>query len=136
MKKQLLTLLIMCMTAFIGKAQNVNVTFQVHNPLPGPAYVFGSWNWNAYPGTPMVSIGNGYYAATIALTNLSNYEFLFVSGSPLTIESLDPAWSCTNNNAQYTNRVLYVGAGDTTVCSDWDTCTSCFVVTQQRQATF
>jgi 1,4-alpha-glucan branching enzyme len=115
---------------------NVGITFQVHNPLPGPVFVFGSWNWAGYPGTPMTSIGNGYYAATLNLPSLTNYEFLFVSGNPLTIESLDPAWSCTNGNAQYTNRVINVGAADTTYCSDWDTCNSCTVVSQQLAATF
>lgn len=119
-------------TAPVG---NVGITFQVHNPLPGPVYVFGSWNWTAYPGTPMASLGNGYYATTLFLPAFTNYEFLFVSGSPLTIESLDSSWSCTNGNPQYTNRILNVGGSDTTICSDWDTCNSCTVVTQQYQAT-
>lgn len=120
-------------TAPVG---NVGITFQVHNPLPGPVYVFGSWNWNSYPGVAMTPIGNGYYAGTIYLPAFTTYEFLFVSGNPLTIESLDPAGSCTNGNPQYTNRVINVAGSDTTICSDWDTCNSCTVVTQQRQATF
>ncbi|MFM9052505.1 MAG: T9SS type A sorting domain-containing protein [Bacteroidota bacterium] len=115
---------------------NVGITFQVHNPLPGPVFVFGSWDWTSYPGVAMTSIGNGYYAGTIYLPAFTTYEFLFVSGSPLTIETLDPAGTCTNGNAQYTNRVINVGGSDTTICSDWDTCNSCTVVTQQRQATF
>ena len=106
-----------------------NVTFQVENPDSVPVYVFGSWNgWSNYPGTPMTSIGNGIYEATIQLGTNANYEYLFVNGTTPAKEVLNPAWPCTNGNGQYTNRTLAFGASDTTVCSIWATCSACGTV--------
>ena len=106
-----------------------NVTFQVENPDSVPVYVFGSWNgWSNYPGTPMTSIGNGIYEATIQLGTNANYEYLFVNGTTPAKEVLNPAWPCTNGNGQYTNRTLAFGAADTTVCSIWATCSACGTV--------
>jgi len=53
----------------------------------------------------------------------------------LSKEILDPAWPCTNGNGQYTNRVLNLAAADTTVCNDWQSCNSCFVPSNIRNAT-
>ncbi len=107
---------------------NVAVTFQVHNPDSVPVHVFGSWsNWANWPGEVMNAIGNGYYTATIILPSNQNYEYLFVNGTGPTKEVLDPTWSCTNGNLQYTNRILGLGGSDTTVCFNWQSCTSCNV---------
>lgn len=115
---------------------NLGVTFQVHNPPSTPVYLIGSWNWSSFPGVPLTAIGNGYYATTLYLPAFTNYEFLYVSGAGNQIESLDSTMACTNHNPQYTNRVLALGGSDTTMCNDWESCTTCQVVTQQRQATF
>jgi hypothetical protein len=106
-----------------------NVTFQVENPDSLPVYVFGSWNgFSNYPGTPMTSIGNGIYEATLQLGTNANYEYLFVNGSVPAKEVLNPAWPCTNGNGQYTNRTLALGATDTAVCAIWATCSACGTV--------
>jgi uncharacterized membrane protein len=49
---------------------------------------------------------------------------LFVNGVG-TKEVLDPNGSCTNGNAQYTNRVAALGKNDTTLCSTWAKCLGC-----------
>ena len=107
----------------------INVTFQVQNPDSIPVFAFGSWsNWGNWPGNPMTSIGNGFYATTMSFQANTNHEFLFVNGTaPYAKEVLNPAWSCTNGNAQYTNRVLTLGSLDTTICLNWNSCTSCVV---------
>jgi hypothetical protein len=107
----------------------INVTFQVQNPDSTPVFAFGSWSgWGNWPGNPMTSIGNGFYATTINFPANTNYEFLFVNGNaPWAKEVLDPAWTCTNGNAQYTNRVLNLGSLDTTICLNWNSCNSCVV---------
>ena len=106
-----------------------NVTFQVENPDSIPVYVFGSWNgFSNYPGTPMTSIGNGIYEATIQLGTNANYEYLFVNGTTPVKEVLNPALPCTNGNGQYTNRTLGLGAADTSVCAIWATCSACGTV--------
>ena len=106
-----------------------NVTFQVENPDSIPVYVFGSWNgFSNYPGTPMTSIGNGIYEATLQLGTNANYEFLYVNGATPAKEVLNPALPCTNGNGQYTNRTLAFGANDTTLCAIWATCSACGTV--------
>ena len=106
-----------------------NVTFQVENPDSLPVYVFGSWNgFSNYPGTPMTSIGNGIYEATLQLGTNANYEFLYVNGATPAKEVLNPALPCTNGNGQYTNRTLAFGANDTTLCAIWATCSACGTV--------
>ncbi len=107
-------------------ANNVAVTFTVHNPDSIPVYVFGSWsNWLVWPGDQMTSIGNGDYAVTLTLPSNTNYEYLFVNGTVPVKEVLNPAWSCTNGNVQYTNRVLALGSTNTSLCFKWDSCVSC-----------
>jgi hypothetical protein len=108
-------------------AQTQNITFIVSNPDSTPVYVFGSWNgWSNWPGTPMASIGGGQYSATVSMNSNSTYEYLFVNGTaPFAKEALDPAWSCTNGNVQYTNRTLSVGSADATYCSVFDSCVTC-----------
>ncbi len=105
----------------------VNVTFQVQSPDSMPVYLFGSWsNWSNFPGDPMTSIGNNTYEATIALTSGSNYEYLHVNGS--ITEDMDSTAACTNMNAMFTNRIVTVGANDSSVCNIWETCNACIPV--------
>jgi hypothetical protein len=103
----------------------VNVTFQVESPDSTPVSLIGSWNWNNWPGASMTAVTATKYSVTMPLLPNSPYEFLFVNGATPTKEVLNPAWSCTNGNAQYTNRTLNLGANDTTICFTWATCTSC-----------
>ncbi len=124
--KKLLLILLCSFGWSIGQAQNVNVTFQVHSPDSTPVYVFGSWsNWTNWPGDLMTDIGNGYYIKSLSIPASATHEFLFVNGVGPTKEILDPAWSCTNGNGQYTNRVVTIGAADTTICNDWQSCNTC-----------
>ncbi len=105
----------------------VNVTFQVQNPDSTPVFVFGNWNgFSNFPGTLMSPVGNGIYAANIQMPASANYEFKYVNGgiAPV-LETLDPTWTCTNGNTQYTNRTLSLGANDTTVCAIWASCNTC-----------
>jgi hypothetical protein len=105
---------------------NTIVTFEVENPASTPVYVFGNWNnWGNWPGDLMTSLGNGLYSFDMPLTSGTTYEFLFVSGSTPVKEVLNPAWSCTNGNAQYTNRVLVVGSSSSTICYKWALCDPC-----------
>ena len=136
MKKQFLFVIISILLSAFCFSQNstnlpsatINVTFQVQNPATTPVYLFGSWTgWGNWPGDPMTSIGGGAYAVTLPLTSSTNYEYLFVNGTTPVKEALNPAWSCTNGNATYTNRVLVTGSSDATVCFVWATCTTCSV---------
>ena len=137
MKKQIIALIAGLLLSVYCTAQTVNVTFQVHNPATTPVYVFGSWsNWVYWPGNQMTPVGNGYYAATLALPPNAQYEFLYVSGSNPVKEILDPSWTCTNGNPQYTNRVLNLGGSDMTVCYDWASCTTCTVPSSNVAVTF
>ncbi|MBU3676255.1 MAG: hypothetical protein FGM54_03610 [Chitinophagaceae bacterium] len=130
MKKTIhLFLLFVLAAVFSAQAQTQLVTFQVQSPDSTPVYVFGSWsNWSNWPGTAMTSLGGGQYTATISMASNTNYEFLFVNGNNPIKEALNPAWPCTNANAQYTNRVLSIGSTDTALCAIWATCNSCTVI--------
>ena len=114
-----------CSTVF---AQTQMVTFQVESPASTPVYVFGSWSgWGNYPGNPMSLIAPGKYSITLPIASNTTHEYLFVSGATPANEALNPAWTCTNANAQYTNRVLVLGSADTAVCYTWNTCNTCAV---------
>jgi hypothetical protein len=106
---------------------NVNVTFQVQSPDSTPVYVFGSWNWGGFPGTPMISLGGGKYKATVSLLGGMTHEYLFVNGATPKKETMNPTSSCTNGNLQFTNRVLALGNADTSICYTWQTCTTCTI---------
>ncbi len=126
MKKGILILISSLMISLFSFAQTHSVTFQVHNPSTTPVYVFGNWSgWSNWPGDVMTSIGNNTYAVTLQLNGNATYEFLYVNGVAPAKETLNPAWTCTNGNAQYTNRVLSLGSQNTTVCYEWGSCTSC-----------
>jgi hypothetical protein len=110
--------------------QNINVKFAVQNVDSLPVYVFGNWNnWSNFPGTPMVlNTATGNYEIEIPLASNSTIEYLYVNGNQ-SKETLNSIWPCTNGNAQYTNRVATIGAVDTTICNQWETCASCFPLT-------
>jgi hypothetical protein len=125
-----INLLMALMVAFCSMAiaQTQMVTFQVENPANTPVYVFGSWSgWGNYPGNPMTMIAPGKYSATLPIASNTTHEYLFVSGATPANEALNSAWTCTNGNSQYTNRVLVLGATDTAVCYTWATCNTCVV---------
>ena len=107
---------------------NVNVTLQVESPDSTPVYVIGSWDWTNFPGILMTSIGGNKYEAVVTLPANSTAEYLYVNGVQ-TKEILNPAWTCTNGNGQYTNRTLAVGTNAFTKCNKWATCDSCGSVT-------
>ena len=106
--------------------QNINVKFAVQNVDSLPVYIFGNWNnWSNFPGNPMVlNITTGNYEATMPLSSASTIEYLFVNGNQ-TKETLNSVWTCTNGNAQYTNRLATLGINDTTLCNQWESCLSC-----------
>jgi hypothetical protein len=104
---------------------NVNITLQVETPDSTPVYVIGSWNWANYPGILMTSIGGNKYEAVVSLPANSTAEYLYVNGGTPIKEVLDPAWACTNGNAQYTNRTLAIGSSAFTKCNKWALCDSC-----------
>ena len=108
-------------------SQNINVKFAVQNVDSLPVYVFGNWNnWSNFPGSPMIfNSTTGNYEAIIPLSSSSTIEYLFVNGNQ-SKEILNSAWTCTNGNALYTNRIATLGITDTTLCNQWETCTSCF----------
>jgi hypothetical protein len=114
-----------CASAF---AQNQMVTFQVESPDSTPVYVFGSWSsWGNWPGNPMTMVAPGKYSATISIASNTTFEYKFVNGSTPVLETLNPSWTCTNGNAQYTNRVVAIGAVDTAMCHTWSSCSNCTV---------
>jgi hypothetical protein len=127
MIKKILTLSTLMFMVCNIYAQTVSVTFQVQNPDSTPVYVFGSWsNWTNWPGDLMTDAnGDGIYDKTLVLPNNANYEYLYVNGVGPTKETLNPAWTCTNGNGQYTNRVLTITNTDTTVCNYWSSCGAC-----------
>jgi hypothetical protein len=116
--------------ACIVPQTNVAYTFQVENPDSMPVYLFGSWDWNTFPGILMTSIGGGKYQATKNLPlNDTTIEYLYVNGTQ-TKETLNPAWPCTNGNGQYTNRkIINTGTMAKTLCNKWASCDTCGQVT-------
>lgn len=129
MKKTIHLFLVLLFAAFASaQAQTQLVTFQVQSPDSTPVYVFGSWSgWSNFPGTPMtLNTTTGNYEATVSIASGTPIEYLFVNGVS-TKEVLNPAWTCTNGNAQYTNRIASLGAADTTLCNRWQSCSACFV---------
>ncbi len=106
----------------------IYVTFQVQQPDSSVVFAFGSWSgWGNWPGNAMASVGNGFYSVTLPFNSFTSHEFLFVNGADPVKEVLNPAWSCTNGNAVYTNRVLTLAGSDTTICLNWGLCSSCVV---------
>ena len=67
----------------------------------------------------------GTYEATIPMAASAAIEYLYVNGVG-TKEVLDPSWTCTNGNSQYTNRIATLGTTDTAFCNRWQSCATCF----------
>jgi len=112
-------------TSCTAPAANVSITFKVQNPDSTPVYVFGSWsNWSNFPGNQMTSLGNNTYEVTIPMASNQDIEYLFVNGTG-TKEVLNSTWTCTNGNAQYTNRLTKIKSNDTTLCATWKSCVAC-----------
>ncbi len=106
---------------------SVTVMFQVQNPDSLPVYVFGSWtNWGNFPGDIMTDAnGDNIWDVSLSLPANAAYEFLYVNGNAPITEDLNPAWTCTNGNGQYTNRVLNVGSNNLSICNRWALCDTC-----------
>ena len=110
-----------------------NVTFnvdmnQVTQTFTTPE-VNGLWNnWcgNCNPLTD--ANGDGIWTTTLPLPVGSTQEYKFSADAWTIQEQNNPAASCTNGNATYTNRVIVIPATDTVlnvVC--WSQCTACDV---------
>jgi hypothetical protein len=101
----------------------VNVTFQVDMNQSGyvnaTPYLRGSWNWGG-PGDLMNDAdGDNVWDLTFPLIG-NTFEFIYAvdtnnSGSWDINEVIDSNETCTNGNAQYTNRVLNVPSSDSTL---------------------
>lgn len=109
-----------------SSADSIYVTFEVQNPDSVPVYIFGNWsNWGNWPGDPLTHISGNEYKTTLKLKSSQPIEYLFVNGVGPTKEVLNPAWTCTNSNPQYTNRLSQLGISDTILCWFWATCNNC-----------
>lgn len=106
---------------------NINVTFRVQNPDSTPVYLIGNWNWANWPGIALTNEGNGVYSTVMSLGAETTIEYLFTNGNGPTKEVLNPSWTCTNGNAQYTNRMTTLGTSDITLCAKWAKCDNCVI---------
>ncbi len=101
-------------------------TFTVENPDSTPVYLFGSWSdWTNWPGQPMDMVSATQYSTSVILSANYDIEYLYVNGATPEKEVLDPTWTCTNGNGQYTNRVLTTGTMDDSICSQFASCLMC-----------
>jgi len=88
--------------------------------------LWNNWCGNCNPLTD--ANGDGIWTTTLPLPIGSTQEYKFSADNWTIQEQNNPAAPCTNGNATYTNRVLVIPAGDTTlsvVC--WSQCTACDV---------
>jgi hypothetical protein len=114
-----------------GQAQTTNVTFRVDmNNFTGTfttPEVNGTWNnWCGNCNVMSDPDNDGIWTAIIPLPIGANVEYKFSHDNWTGQEMLSPSASCTNGNAQYTNRILTVPSADTVlgvVC--WGQCTPC-----------
>ena len=65
--------------------------------------------------------GDGIWEKQITMLE-GYYELKFSADNWSIMESLDPAWACTNGNNQYTNRTLVVDQNKV-ICPEWGQCT-------------
>ena len=65
--------------------------------------------------------GDGVWERQVTMLE-GYYEFKFSADNWSISESLDPSWTCTNGNAQYTNRTLVVDE-NRVICPQWGVCT-------------
>ena len=88
--------------------------------------LWNNWCGNCNPLTD--ANGDGIWTTTLPLPVGTTQEYKFSADAWTIQEQNNPAASCTNGNATYTNRVLVVPATDTVlnvVC--WSQCTACDV---------
>ena len=139
--KKLISLLLLFCAVHLG-AQTVNVTFQVDMnnytgtfTTPELNGTFNNWCGNCSAMSD--SNGDGIWDVTVALTPGDTIEYKFSHDSWTGQETNDPTASCTNGNAQYTNRVLIVPSVATTlpvVC--WGSCDPCGTSSSTVNVTF
>jgi hypothetical protein len=65
--------------------------------------------------------GDGIWEKQITMLE-GYYELKFSADNWSIAESLDPAWACTNGNAQYTNRTIFIDENKV-ICPEWGQCT-------------
>ena len=65
--------------------------------------------------------GDGIWEKQITMLE-GYYELKFSADNWSIAEPLDPAWSCTNGNSQYTNRTLVIDENKV-ICPEWGQCT-------------
>ncbi len=117
----------------ISCVQYTNVTFQVDMNKVTQGFttpeVNGTWNnWCGNCNAMSDPDGDNVWEVTLPLVQGSAVEFKYSADGWSIQEMNDPTASCTNGNATYTNRVLTVPAGDTTlpvVC--WSSCDACSI---------
>jgi hypothetical protein len=141
MKKALL-LLVLVTAGYFAKGQTTNVTFQVDMnaytgtfTTPEVNGTFNNWCGNC---APMSDPNNdGIWTITIPLQTGATVEYKFSHDNWAGQETNNPAESCTNGNAQFTNRVLVVPSAATTlgvVC--WGSCQPCAATPTTANVTF
>ena len=117
----------------ISCTQYSNVTFQVDMNKVTQSFttpeVNGFWNnWCGNCNAMSDPDGDNIWTVTLPLEVGSYQEFKYSADGWSIQEMNDPTASCTNGNTVYTNRVLTVPAGDTTlpvVC--WSSCDACSI---------
>jgi len=123
-------------------ATPVNVTFQSdRNAILGTfttAYISGTMNgWSGDADMMSDDDGDGVYTATLALLP-GSYEFKFTADSWAIQENFDPATAdsvCTLTTGIYTNRLITVGAADTTLpVQCWEECGPCASIGIEEEA--
>ena len=80
---------------------------------------FNNWCGNCWPMEDLD--GDGIWERQVTMLE-GYYEFKFSADNWSISESLDPNWSCTNGNNQYTNRTLAVDE-NRVICPQWGLCT-------------
>lgn len=130
MKRILLAMTFM-MVSFWSNAQTRNVTFRVDMSTYTGTFttpeVNGTWNsWCGNCNAMSPTSTPGVWSVTLPLNQGEALEYKFSHDSWAGQEMNNPAGSCTNGNAQFTNRVFTVPAFDTilpVVC--WGSCGPC-----------
>jgi hypothetical protein len=130
MKKILLAMAFMVVSFWSG-AQTRNVTFRVDMSTYTGTFttpeVNGTWNsWCGNCNAMSPTSTPGVWSVTLPLAQGTALEYKFSHDNWAGQEMNNPAGSCTNGNAQFTNRVFTVPAFDTilpVVC--WGSCGPC-----------
>jgi len=80
---------------------------------------FNNWCGSCWPMEDLD--GDGVWEKQITMLE-GYYELKFSADNWSIAESLDPAWACTNGNAQYTNRTIFIYENKV-ICPEWGQCT-------------